>query len=207
MADVRVLVVADDPLVRGGLAALLADYPGVAVVGHAEADDDLTHAAETYGAELLVWDLGSAPAAAIDRLSAAGGAMPPTVALLSDRTAARRAWSAGARGLLHRDVTPARLAAALAAVAEGAVVLDDAFADALLGRGDPRGAPIEPLTPRELAVLRLLAEGHANKAIAARLEVSENTVKFHVNAIFGKLGAGSRTEAVTRATRMGLVPL
>lgn len=65
----------------------------------------------------------------------------------------------------------------------------------------------EPLTPREIDVLRLLAEGHPNKGIAAVLGVTENTVKFHVNALFGKLGVQSRTEAVTRAARAGLVPL
>ncbi len=63
------------------------------------------------------------------------------------------------------------------------------------------------LTPREQDVLRLLAEGLPNKGIASRLEVSEHTVKFHVNSIMGKLNAQSRTEAVTLATRLGLLPL
>ncbi len=66
---------------------------------------------------------------------------------------------------------------------------------------------IEPLTPRELDVLELVGEGHSNKAIAGRLGISEHTVKFHVNAILGKLGAGSRTDAVVRATRLGLILL
>jgi DNA-binding NarL/FixJ family response regulator len=63
------------------------------------------------------------------------------------------------------------------------------------------------LSPRETEVLSLIAEGLANKAVAGRLDISEHTVKFHVNAILGKLGAQSRTEAVTRATRMGLISL
>ncbi len=66
---------------------------------------------------------------------------------------------------------------------------------------------VEPLTPRELDVLRLLAEGLPNKTIAGRLNISKHTVKFHVNAILGKLGVASRTEAVVRATRMGLILL
>lgn len=66
---------------------------------------------------------------------------------------------------------------------------------------------VEPLTARELEVLRLLAEGLTNKAIAHRLAISENTVKFHVNAILGKLGAASRTEATMIGARMGLVPM
>ena len=64
---------------------------------------------------------------------------------------------------------------------------------------------IEALTARELAVLRLVAEGLPNKTIAVRLGISEHTVKFHVNAILGKLGVASRTEAVVRATRLGLI--
>jgi DNA-binding NarL/FixJ family response regulator len=66
---------------------------------------------------------------------------------------------------------------------------------------------VEPLTPREVQVLELLADGLANKAIAARLGVSDETVKFHLGSIFGKLGASNRTDAVRQALRRGLVPL
>jgi DNA-binding NarL/FixJ family response regulator len=67
--------------------------------------------------------------------------------------------------------------------------------------------PIEPLTPRELEVIALLAEGLPNKAIAARLNISDQTVKFHVASIYGKLGAANRTDAVRRALRRGIVTL
>ncbi len=207
MAEVRVLVVGNDPLVRGGIAAMLAGRPGIAVAGGATDAEDVVGAAEAYGADVVVWDLGSSLPLGIERLSAAVRGLVPVVALLSDASAAAQAWATGARGLLHRDTPPERLAAAIAAVAEGATVLDDDAADALLRRATPGAGPVEPLTPRELEVLRLLAEGLANKTVAARLEVTENTVKFHVNAIFGKLGVQSRTEAVVRATRLGLIPL
>ena len=75
----------------------------------------------------------------------------------------------------------------------------------LVGPADARLA--EQLTPRELDVLKLLAEGLPNKGVASRLEVSEHTVKCHVNSIMGKLNAQSRTEAVILATRLGLLPL
>ncbi len=207
MAEVRVLVVGSDPLVRGGIAAMLADRPGIAVAGGAADAEDVVGVAEASGADVVVWDLGTDLPLGIERLSAAVRALAPVVALLGDASAAAQAWAAGARGLLHRDTPPERLAAAVVAVAEGATVLDDDAADALLRRAAPGAGPVEPLTPRELEVLRLLAEGLPNKAVAARLEVSENTVKFHVNAIFGKLGVQSRTEAVVRATRLGLIPL
>ena len=69
------------------------------------------------------------------------------------------------------------------------------------------GVDLEPLTPRERDVLGLLAEGLPNKAIAKRLRISDHTVKFHLNAVLGKLGATSRTEAVTKAVRAGLLTL
>ncbi len=67
--------------------------------------------------------------------------------------------------------------------------------------------PVEDLTPRELQILQLVAEGSSNKSIAAVLHISEHTVKFHVNSILGKMGAQSRTQAVTMATRMGMMRL
>jgi DNA-binding NarL/FixJ family response regulator len=88
------------------------------------------------------------------------------------------------------------------------IALDPALADVVQPSRDllPQ-PPAEELTPRELEVLQLLAEGLSNKAIAYRLDISEHTVKFHVNAILGKLSAQSRTEAVVQATRLGLIIL
>ena len=90
---------------------------------------------------------------------------------------------------------------------------DDAVADAIVlatkgaARAAREGADVEALTPREVEVLELLAEGLPNKAIAARLGISDQTVKFHVAAIAGKLGASNRTDAVRRAVRRGLITL
>jgi DNA-binding NarL/FixJ family response regulator len=130
------------------------------------------------------------------------------VVLLADEAQAAEARLAGARGLLLRDTGAERLATALAAAAQGLVVLDPSLAASLLASRDPSSSTlVEDLTPREQEVLRLLAEGLPNKAIALRLGISEHTVKFHVNAVLGKLGAQSRTEAVVRATRLGLILL
>ena len=88
------------------------------------------------------------------------------------------------------------------------MVVDRDLAPALYPRPDIEPSPlVESLTPREVEVLQLLAEGLPNKGIAQRLGISEHTVKFHVNAIMGKLGAQSRTEAVVQATRLGLILL
>ena len=206
MDDVRVLVVADDPLARAGLATLLAGQPGCSVVGQVAGDVDLA-AIEVYRPDVLVWDLGwGDPTQSLERL--AGLRDVPVVGLVPDQAHAADAWSAGVRGLLRREADAESLVAALRSVALGLASLDPALATALIPPQDQAPTPLaEELTPRELEVLRLLAQGLPNKAIAQRLEISEHTVKFHVNAILGKLGAQSRTEAVVHATRLGLILL
>jgi two-component system, NarL family, nitrate/nitrite response regulator NarL len=215
-AGVRVLIVADDPLVRAGLDALVSGEPGCLVAGRVTGSDDLSAAVDTYRPDVILWDLGWNPGPVPEELVAAAGA--PLVLLLPDEAYAAEAWSAGARGLLRRDAAPQTLAAGLAAAAQGLGVLDSAFSAALApaapdyeaggrARGLGNQPLVEELTPRELEVLRLMAEGLPNKTIASRLGVSEHTIKFHVNAILGKLGVASRTEAVVHATRLGLILL
>ena len=215
MSDIRVLIVADDPLARAGLAALLADQPGCFAVGQVAEDTDLPAVLDVYRPEVVVWDLGwdsapdsASPTTAMERLAELGDAGPPVVALITDEIQALEARTAGARGLLLRDTSAERLVAALTAATRDLIVFDSPLVDPVLGARDPSSpTPIEDLTPRELEVLGLVAEGLPNKAIARRLGISEHTVKFHVNAVLGKLGAQSRTEAVVRATRLGLILL
>jgi two-component system, NarL family, nitrate/nitrite response regulator NarL len=94
------------------------------------------------------------------------------------------------------------------AVAQGLLALDESFATILLRDApSPPEELAEPLTRRELEVLQLLSQGLPNKRIAQRLGISEHTVKFHVNALLGKLGVQSRSEAIVHAVRLGLVVL
>jgi DNA-binding NarL/FixJ family response regulator len=195
---VRVLVVGKDPLARGGLVALLAREPSVAVVGEA-APEDLDALASSSGAEALIVD-------------AAGGApplegAPAAVALVGNEDQAAEALGAGARGVLLRRAEGAQIAAALVAAAQGLLVVDASLGPALARPRASSAPPGEPLTPREQQVLALLSLGLSNKAIAARLAISEHTAKFHVNSILAKLGAGSRAEAVVRAARLGLIAI
>src|SRR5207249_4410064 len=118
------------------------------------------------------------------------------------------------RGFLLADVTPEDVGAALHAVARGLVVIDPILVRALpsfVADARPGGTTVlvveQLLTDREREVLQLLSLGLPNKTIARRLGVSEHTVKFHVGSILAKLEAGSRTEAVTRAARRGLLAL
>jgi DNA-binding NarL/FixJ family response regulator len=93
-------------------------------------------------------------------------------------------------------------------VVRGLIVCDSTLAAVFFPASHPGAAPLlDPLTPREIEVLQRVAEGLPNKVIADRLHISEHTVKFHLNSLMGKLGAQSRTEAVVRATRLGLLLL
>ena len=207
MAQVHVLVTADDPLARAGLAAVLAGQEECVVVGQVPGRE-LGSSLEVYHPDVVVWDLGWDPAQALELLADMEDAGPPVVVLLAEQELATAAWATGVRGLFPRDVPAEQLAAALAAAAHGTVVVEPSFAASVLpGRSDVENPLAEPLTPREAEVLLLLSEGLPNKTIADRLQVTEHTVKFHVNAIMGKLNAQSRTDAVMRATRLGLIPL
>jgi len=198
-----VLVVSEDPLVRSGLASLLSGQPGV-VVEAQTSPDELPGPAGRPAPEVAVWDAG-AGASSFDRLVETPAAGLRVLAVLADESQAREALGAGARGVVLRDVDASRLVAAVRAVAEGLMVLDAGAAESVLRPRPPAPAAVEPLTPREQEVLQLLAQGLPNKRIAARLGISDHTVKFHVNAILGKLGAQSRTEALAQAARLGLV--
>jgi two-component system nitrate/nitrite response regulator NarL len=207
MEELRVLVVSDDPLARRGLALLLGGQEGLIVAGQVGVDDDWP---ETE-LDAAVWDLGLGARFGLERLRGMEPSAPPAVAVVADELDAREALTAGARAALPRDADGESLAAAVRAAVHGLVVLDESFAAGLLGdlRDAPAAPPdlVESLTPREAEVLQLLTQGLANKAIAQRLGISDHTVKFHVNAILGKLGVQSRGEAIVRAVRLGLVAL
>ncbi len=215
MLDLRVLVVASNPLARAGLSVLLADQPGLNIVGQVE--NDLPDALDIYRPDVLVWDMGWEPLVYLDKLRDLRETRKPVVALLANVTNALESTAAllgaGARGLLLQNSNGAVLAAALNAVAHGMTVIGTVIADSMLVdtlRVTSRnGNPPTPdaLTPREMEVINLIAEGLPNKNIAGKLNISEHTVKFHVNAILTKLGAQSRTEAVVRATRLGMITL
>lgn len=134
-------------------------------------------------------------------------APPPAILVLADRVrgAVGAGWlRAGGRAVLPPHATAEEIAAAIEAIAAGLVVLHP---DTMAAAKSPgrRAAASPPLTPREIEVLGMMADGLGNKIIAARLGISLHTVKFHVASIFAKLDAESRTEAVTIGVRQGLI--
>jgi len=133
------------------------------------------------------------------------------VVILAEGTSApwtAEAIAAGVKAVLPRSVTPEVLIGTLHSVAAGLVVFDSDHLASVIERGHGHAAPAddaEALTAREQEVLSAMSEGLSNKEIAARLSISDHTVKFHIASIMSKLGATSRTEAVTLAIRRGLL--
>lgn len=197
----RVSVHASLPSVRLGLADMLATH-GHTVLSEDESADD------------TVWVMDSPGTAALDALTAQRYTDLPRAAVIlsDDPTLPLVLARAGLRGwaCLARDADAEQLDLAVRSVEAGLVLLDLPLAVTSLSPATTLSAPApvaEPLTPRELQVLQLVAQGLPNKGIARRLGISENTAKFHVSSVCGKLGASSRTEAVTIAARRGLILL
>jgi DNA-binding NarL/FixJ family response regulator len=203
--DLRLLIVSDNPLARAGLVALISDQTGFTIAGQMATQPEMLTQLDAYAPDVLVWDFGwTTNPATIAEVQAAGY---PVVVLVADDTQASDAWAVGARAIVPHDIKPDVLVIVLVAVAQGMVVVDSEFQAAI---SPPAVVPMdldEPLTARELEVVQHLAEGLSNRAIAHRLGISEHTVKFHVNAIMGKLHAQSRTEAAVRAMQLGLITL
>jgi two-component system, NarL family, response regulator YdfI len=197
----RIVIAAASAVVRAGLEALLSATPGWEVAGSFA---DASHV-DSLRPDVLVAALpiGGLPAAIPN------GA--PAIVLLTSE--GQPEWTAdalrsGVRALLPRDAPAAAILAAVEAAANGLAVIDPQELEGLLGSPVPVDAADTggaPLTPRELEVLRMMADGAANKEIAWKLAISEHTVKFHVASVMGKLNASSRTEAVTRGLRRGLI--
>ncbi|MCL6647275.1 MAG: response regulator transcription factor [Chloroflexi bacterium] len=207
----RVLVVANRPAVRAGLAALLASEPGIVVVDQLP---DPAHWPEGEPApavgratEVVVIDPATGAAEVEELAALAPAARIIVLGPLGDEARLVSALAGRAWGYLPRDAEGAQLAAAVRAVASGMVVIEHTLAGRLVAPLPASELGGDELTPREREVLQLIALGLPNKTIAQRLGISEHTVKFHVAAILGRLGAASRTEAVRIGARRGLVVL
>ena len=207
---IRVLVWAKPAVTRAGLEAIVLADPRFELAGAANRPADLAAAVRQFAPDLVLLDGASAPLPLLP--AGPGNTGPAFVALLDAprRIDVLRVLQAGVRAVLARDAHPQEIIGALEAAYEGLAVFSADILDVLLpgstelaGEGDL--PPGEPLSDRESHVLALMAEGAGNKEIAARLGISEHTVKFHVSSILNKLGAATRTEAVTRGYKEGLI--
>jgi DNA-binding NarL/FixJ family response regulator len=196
---IRVAILSPGLTLRLGLREVLRGLPDLDVVA------DASHPQELPPVDALV--LTSA-----DLLAELGEDAPPVLLLTDDPAEAARLVDLPVWGALPLDASPEELAASLHALAEGLWVGSPSLVAPLPNRawmqalGDAEPV-INPLTGRERQVLQLAAEGLANKQIAATLDISENTVKFHLSSLYAKLGVTSRTEAVRAGARRGWVVL
>lgn len=206
---IRVAIAAPSAVVRAGLETLLMSAAGLEVVG---VWPDAAELGDSRPDVVLLAGSLQAPLG-----------VPAVVLTNEDEPSwTMEALRRGVRALLPRDAAPSAILAAIEAAVGGMALIDPQELESLLAVAVPaealnaapaqaaetaHAATLTPLTPRELEVLRMMAEGVANKEIAWRLGISEHTVKFHVASILGKLDAGTRTEAVTRGLRRGLILL
>jgi DNA-binding NarL/FixJ family response regulator len=204
----RVYIIADNPLARVGLATLLGEATDCDIVGQGADDERLLEALEVYQPDVILWDMSWMTTLDTQNLADVLETSIPVIALINDENQTNDLWQIGVHGMLLQEAGPDRIAAATLAVSHGLFVMDKMLTEQLSTTPDDSiEPPAEALTGRELEVLQLLAEGLSNKAIAFKLGISDHTVKFHVTAIMNKLSAQSRTEAVVRATRLGLIHL
>jgi DNA-binding NarL/FixJ family response regulator len=206
---IRILLADDHPVVRDGLAAMLGTQPDFQVIGEAGNGAEAVAEAARLRPDVVLMDL-EMPSLdgieAIRRLRAADPAVQVVVLTAFD-TDERilGALQAGAQGYLLKGAPRAEIFAAIRAVSAGGALIPPVVASKLLRRVRAAESP-DALTAREREVLGLVAAGLANKEIAARLAISERTVKFHVSALLSKLGARNRTQAVRLARDRGLIP-
>lgn len=214
MEVIRIVLVDDHPVVRDGLVAILSTQADFVVVGEAGDGRRLLENYALWRPDVVLLDLempgmdGLTALTLLRQFDPAARVIVFTAFDTDERIL--EAVRAGAAGYLLKGAPRDELFRAIRVVQGGGSLLQPVVASKLMRQVSLQpeaAAEPEPLTPRELEVLALLARGYQNKEIAAELVISERTVKFHVSSILGKLNAGNRTEAVAVAAQQGLVDL
>ena len=213
---ITVVLVEDHTSYAQALAAVIELTDDIEVVGRAQSADEAAQVLGRQAADVVVVDLDLPGASGIDVLDDLRDRQAATAAVvltaLTDEAELGRAVEAGAAAVLHKSVDVTELLEVIRRVAHGATVLaagpTSSWLRALAAERERTWMARtirDTLTPRETEILQLLAAGHGSDAIAARLVISADTVQTHVRNLLGKLGVGSRLEAVTLALRMGIV--
>jgi len=207
VTPIRVLIADDHPVVRDGLRGMLAGEPDLEVVGEAGDGIEVLANVDTLRPDVILMDLRMPGMGGVDAIRALTERRSPARVLVlttydSDRDVVP-ALGAGATGYLLKDAPRAELVRAIRAAARGEVVLAPSVATRLVTQ--LRSPAQETLSERELEVLTLIAQGETNRGAAARLFVSEATIKTHLLHIYAKLDVGDRAAAVAVAYERGLL--
>ena len=208
MSAVRIAIVDDHKVVARSLQAYLKSFSDLQVVGIAVSGEDLLAHVEKWRPDVILQDLllpGGMDGIATTRhvLERMPGVRVVALTASVDEARMTGVLRAGAAGYLRKDAEPETLLAAIRAVAAGGTCIDRAVAAEL----PPQAHSLEALTPREMDVLRQMANGKSNRAIAETLSIGEETVKTHVGHVLSKLQVENRAQAIVYALRRGLVPL
>lgn len=212
---IRVVLVDNQTLVRHGIRSLLEFAGGIAVVGEAADGVEGAIVIRRERPDVVLLDVRMPFKSGVELLRElqASGELPPTILLTTfdDDEALLLGIKAGARGYLLKDVSLERLTGAIMAVSRGETIIRPAVSERVLrgleqvrGEFDSTNVP-DPLTRREIEVLRLMAGGFSNREIADALGTAEGTVKNHASSILSKLGVRDRTRAVLKALEQGYI--
>lgn len=208
-ARIRVLVVDDHEMVRSGLAMFLRVTPDLELVGEASDGEEAVRLCEALRPDVVLMDMvmPGLDGAAATRAIRERWPRVQVIALTSfpEEDLVQKALQAGALSYLLKNAGAAELTAAIRAASQGRPVLAPEATQALIHRATRPAPPGHDLSRRERDVLKLMAQGLSNRAIAERLVISTSTVDFHVSNILGKLGVSSRTEAVALAVQHHLI--
>lgn len=208
-----VLIAEDHPVFRDGMRALVGALDGGQVVAEAADGDEAVEQALAVQPDVVVMDLNLPGTNGVEATRRIVSASPHVrvlvLTMFDDQDSVFAAMRAGARGYLLKDSDQAEIARAIEAVADGEAIFGPAVATRVLAffasSADARASSVFPnLTEREHEVLELVAQGHANAAIAWRLGLSEKTIRNHVSNIFTKLQVADRAQAIVRAREAGL---
>ena len=205
-SPIRILLADDHPLLRDGVAGLLADQPDMELVGEASTGHEAVDQFRKHRPDVTLLDLQMPEMNGIDAILAIRSEFPQArIVVLTTYTGdaqVLRALKAGAQAYLLKSVLRRELLDTIRAVHKGQRRIPPEVASQLADH-----AADEPLTSREVEVLQLIAAGKANKLVANDLEITEETVKGHVKNILSKLGASDRTHAVTIAVKRGIIQI
>jgi two-component system, NarL family, response regulator YdfI len=206
---IRIAVAATSAVRRAGLESIIRSHAEFQLAGSFGTVASLASFARSTELDVIVIDSNSIQDLLLEPTSEAAIVLLTEV---SDARSISRLLRSGVRAILSRESEPDDVLSAIFAVYDGLVLLSMPTAESLAAVFGDQPLEVEDelseeITSRETDVLRMLAEGLVNKEIAARLGISEHTVKFHISSILDKLGASTRTEAVTQGIRRGLIPI